>query len=81
MVYIDHPSFIKKAGVPMKKFLEFLKSKQIRGNLITAGIGLAIVVVGTWSIESKSVSFFVSLAGTVLVITSFHEIMNKVPKD
>lgn len=80
MVFTGHPCFIW--GVPsVKGFIEFLKSKKIRGNLIMAAVGLAIVTIGMVVIQSQKVSFFVSLAGTVLVITAFHEMMNKVPKE
>lgn len=46
-----------------------------------ATVGLLIVTIGMVMIQTQKVSFFVSLAGTVLVITSFHEMMNKVPKE
>ena len=64
----------------MNSFIQFLKGKEIRGHLVTAGIGFAIVLIGTFAIESKNVSFFINLFGAVAMITAVHEIMNKVPK-
>ncbi|WP_303864178.1 hypothetical protein [Alkalibaculum bacchi] len=65
----------------MGKFIKFLKSKEIRVHLITAAIGFIIVLIGSFFVESKNMSFTVNIIGTILMLTSTQEIMNKVPKN
>ncbi len=65
----------------MKNFIKFLKSKEIRMYLITAAIGFIIVLIGSLLVESKNMSFTVNIIGTILMLTSTQEIMNKTPKN
>lgn len=65
----------------MKKLMEFLKSKEIRMYLIAEVIGFIIVLIGSFLIESKNMSFTVNIIGAILMLTSTQEIMSRVPKD
>lgn len=65
----------------MKKLMEFLKSKEIRMYLIAEVIGFIIVLIGSFLIESKNMSFAVNIIGAILMLTSTQEIMSRVPKD
>lgn len=64
----------------MKGFFEFLMSEEVRGNLIAEAIGLAVVLVGSFALESGTVSFVVTLIGAVLMISATQQIMNKISK-
>lgn len=65
----------------MKSFFMFLKSKEIRGHLITAAIGFVIVLIGSFVVKASNISFFVNLAGAVFMLTSVQQIMSKIPKE